>query len=82
MSNKYIFNKRLNSNRPHWALIIAFVLAIVSLGAVAQEPGNLIDLVDPQGEASLGSSSTLNSIDFNRAMYLLVLKAVFLPLRS
>jgi type IV pilus assembly protein PilQ len=67
MSNKYIFNKRLNSNRPHWALIIAFVLAIVSLGAVAQEPGNLIDLVDPQGEASLGSSSTLNSIDFNRS---------------
>ncbi len=67
MSNKYIFNKRLNSNRPHWALIIAFVLAIVSLGAVAQEPGNLIDLVDPQGEASLGGSSTLNSIDFNRS---------------
>jgi len=67
MSNKYIFNKRLNSNRPHWALIIAFVLAIVSLGAVAQEPRNLIDLVDPQGEANLGSSSTLNSIDFNRS---------------
>ncbi len=67
MSNKYIFNKRLNSNRPHWALIIAFVLAIVSLGAVAQEPRNLIDLVDPQGEANIGSSSTLNSIDFNRS---------------
>lgn len=67
MSNKYIFNKRLNSNRPHWALIIAFVLAIVSLGAVAQEPRNLSDLVDPQGEASLESSSTLNSIDFNRS---------------
>lgn len=67
MSNKYIFNKRLNSNRPHWALIIAFVLAIVSLGAVAQEPRNLVDLVDPQGEASLETSSTLNSIDFNRS---------------
>lgn len=67
MSNKYIFNKRLNSNRPHWALIIAFVLAIVSLGAVAQEPRNLIDLVDPQSEANIGSSSTLNSIDFNRS---------------
>jgi type IV pilus assembly protein PilQ len=67
MSNKYIFNKRLNSNRPHWVLIIAFVLAIVSLGAVAQESENLIDLVNPQGEAALENSATLNSIDFNRA---------------
>jgi type IV pilus assembly protein PilQ len=66
MSDKYIFNKRLNSNRPHWVLIIAFVLAIVSLGAVAQESENLIDLVDPQGEATLESSAILNSIDFNR----------------
>jgi len=67
MSDKYIFNKRLNSNKPHWVLIIAFVLAIVSLGAVAQESENLIDLVDPQGEAALESSSTLSSIDFNRS---------------
>ncbi|MFQ3206041.1 MAG: type IV pilus assembly protein PilQ [Glaciecola sp.] len=67
MSNKYIFNKRLNSNRPHWVLIIAFVLAIVSLGAVAQESENLIDLVNPQGEAALENSATLNSIDFNRS---------------
>lgn len=68
MSDKYIFNKRLNRNRPHWVLIIAFVLAIVSLGAVAQESENLIDLVDPQGEATLESSAILNSIDFNRSV--------------
>jgi type IV pilus assembly protein PilQ len=67
MSDKYIFNKRLNSNRPYWVLIIAFVLAIVSLGAVAQESENLIDLVNPQGEAASKSSATLNSIDFNRS---------------
>lgn len=67
MSDKYIFNKRLNSNKPHWLLILAFVLAIVSLGAVAQEPENLIDLVDPQGEATSNSSATLNNIDFNRS---------------
>nr|WP_297350059.1 type IV pilus secretin PilQ family protein [uncultured Glaciecola sp.] len=67
MSNKYIFNKRLNRNGPHWILIIAFVLAIVSLGAVAQESENLIDLVNPQGEAALENSATLNSIDFNRS---------------
>jgi type IV pilus assembly protein PilQ len=68
MSDKYIFNKRLNRNRPHWVLIIAFVLAIVSLGAVAQESENLIDLVDPQGESTLESSAILNSIDFNRSV--------------
>ena len=67
MSDKYIFNKRLNSNRPHWVLVLAFVLAIVSLGAVAQEPENLIDLIDPQGEAASSSSATLNNIDFNRS---------------
>ena len=67
MSDKYIFNKRLNSNKPHWFLVIAFVLAIVSLGAVAQESENLIDLVDPQGEATLQNSATLNNIDFNRS---------------
>ena len=67
MSDKYIFNKRLNSNRPHWVLIIAFVLAIISLGAVAQESENLIDLVDPQGEVVFESSAILNSIDFNRS---------------
>jgi type IV pilus assembly protein PilQ len=68
MSDKYIFNKHLNRNRPHWVLIIAFILAIVSLGAVAQESENLIDLVDPQGEAALESSAILNSIDFNRSV--------------
>jgi type IV pilus assembly protein PilQ len=68
MSDKYIFNKRLNRNRPHWILIIALVLAIVSLGAVAQESENLIDLVDPQGEAALENSAILNSIDFNRSV--------------
>jgi type IV pilus assembly protein PilQ len=68
MSDKYIFNKRLNRNRPHWVLIIAFVLAIVSLGAVAQESENLIDLVDPQGESILENSAILNSIDFNRSV--------------
>jgi type IV pilus assembly protein PilQ len=67
MSDKYIFNKRLNGNKPHWALVIAFVLAIVSLGAVAQEPENLIDLVNPQAEAVLKSTATLDSIDFNRS---------------
>ncbi|MFT6953922.1 MAG: type IV pilus assembly protein PilQ [Glaciecola sp.] len=67
MSDKYIFNKRLNSNRPYWVLIIAFVLAIVSLGAVAQESENLIDLVNPRGEAASENSATLNSIDFNRS---------------
>ncbi len=67
MSDKYIFNKRLNSNRPYWVLIIAFVLAIVSLGTVAQESENLIDLVNPQGEAASENSATLNSIDFNRS---------------
>ena len=67
MSDKYIFNKRLNSNRPHWVLIIAFVLAIISLGAVAQESEDLIDLVDPQGEVVFESSAILNSIDFNRS---------------
>jgi type IV pilus assembly protein PilQ len=68
MSDKYIFNKHLNRNRPHWVLIIAFILAIVSLGAVAQESENLIDLVDPQGEAALESSAILKSIDFNRSV--------------
>ncbi|MFT4731076.1 MAG: type IV pilus assembly protein PilQ [Gammaproteobacteria bacterium] len=67
MSDKYIFNKRLNSSRPQWVLIIAFVLAIVSLGAVAQESENLIDLVNPQGQAAAENSTTLNSIDFNRS---------------
>ena len=67
MSEKYIFNKRLNSNRPHWVLIVALVLAIVSLGAVAQESENLIDLVNPQGDAASENSATLNSIDFNRS---------------
>lgn len=67
MSNKYIFNKRLNGNKPHWGLVFALVLAIVSLGAVAQEPKDLISLVDPKGETSLESSATLNSIDFNRS---------------
>jgi len=67
MSDKYIFNKRLNSNRPYWVLIIAFVLAIVSWGAVAQESENLIDLVNPRGEAASENSATLNSIDFNRS---------------
>jgi type IV pilus assembly protein PilQ len=67
MSEKYIFNKRLNSNRPHWVLIVALVLAIVSLSAVAQESENLIDLVNPQGDAASENSATLNSIDFNRS---------------
>jgi type IV pilus assembly protein PilQ len=67
MSDKYIFNKRLNSHGPHWVLIIALVLAIVSLGAVAQESKNLIDLVNPQVEAASENSATLNSIDFNRS---------------
>ncbi|MFT5713023.1 MAG: type IV pilus assembly protein PilQ [Glaciecola sp.] len=66
MSDKYIFNKRLNSNRLHWALVIAFVLAIVSLGAVAKASENLIDLVNPQSEATSQNAATLNSIDFNR----------------
>jgi type IV pilus assembly protein PilQ len=67
MSDKYIFNKRLNGNKPHWFLVLTFVLAIVSLGAVAQESENLMDLVNPQGEAALNSSATLNHIDFNRS---------------
>lgn len=67
MSEKYIFNKRLNSNKPHWLLIITLVLVIFSLGAVAQEPENLISLVDPEGETANQSSATLNSIDFNRS---------------
>jgi type IV pilus assembly protein PilQ len=66
MSDKYIFNKRLNSNRLHWALVIAFVLAIVSLGAVAKASENLIDLVNPQSEATSQNAATLSSIDFNR----------------
>ncbi len=67
MSEKYIFNKRLNSNKPHWLLLLAFVLAIVSLGAVAQESESLISLVDPKGEMTTDNIATLNSIDFNRS---------------
>ncbi|MFT5541241.1 MAG: type IV pilus assembly protein PilQ [Glaciecola sp.] len=67
MSDKYIFNKRLNNNKPHWFLLLALVLAIVSLGAVAQEPKSLISLVDPKGEMTTENIATLNSIDFNRS---------------
>ncbi|MBF7073773.1 type IV pilus secretin PilQ family protein [Glaciecola sp. MH2013] len=67
MSDKYIFNKRLNGNRPNWLLVVAFVLAVFSLGAVAQEPAKLVDLVDPAGDKLLENTSTLTSIDFNRS---------------
>ncbi|MDT0582336.1 MULTISPECIES: type IV pilus secretin PilQ family protein [Alteromonadaceae] len=67
MSDKYIFNKRLNSNKPSWLLVLALVLAIVSLGAVAQEPAKLVDLVDPDGETQVANTATLSKIDFNRS---------------
>jgi type IV pilus assembly protein PilQ len=67
MSDKYIFNKRLNSNKPSWLLVLALVLAIVSLGAVAQEPAKLVDLVDPDGETQVENTATLSKIDFNRS---------------
>ena len=67
MSDKYIFNKRLNSNRPSWFLVITLLLAVVSLGAVAQEQAKLVDLIDPEGETELASTATLTSIDFNRS---------------
>jgi type IV pilus assembly protein PilQ len=48
-------------------LVLALVLAIVSLGAVAQEPAKLVDLVDPDGETQVANTATLSKIDFNRS---------------
>ncbi|MEQ3652333.1 MAG: type IV pilus secretin PilQ family protein [Glaciecola sp.] len=40
---------------------------MVSLGAVAQEPAKLVDLVDPDGETQVANTATLSKIDFNRS---------------
>ena len=62
MSERYIFNKKLNRHKYIWLWLLLLVACVLSYRAFAQTP-SLIDL-EPEAQSRLGN--TLNDIAFTR----------------
>lgn len=65
MSERYIFNKKLNRTNRVWYWFALCVLAIASFKSVGQESQAV--LIDPQAQSANQFRSTLNNVDFKRA---------------
>jgi type IV pilus assembly protein PilQ len=68
MSERFIFNKRLNRNRNRKWYWIAFCAAVVTAGSSVwgKVSAQDVELLDPQAEFQNVFSATLNGIDFTR----------------
>jgi type IV pilus assembly protein PilQ len=64
MSEQYIFNKKLNRNKPIAFLVGVLVLSLVAFGVLAQE--DPLTLIDPAGEELAAKAVVLNNIEFSR----------------
>ncbi|MFT6269335.1 MAG: type IV pilus assembly protein PilQ [Alphaproteobacteria bacterium] len=66
MSKKYIFNRKLNRNKPIWCVACTFVVCLVTFGVVAQEvPQDQIEtaaFTSPLDESSM-QANTLDLVD-------------------
>lgn len=64
MSERYIFNKKLNRSNRVWYWFALCVFAIASFKSLGQQPQNV--LVDPLAQSDQMYRSTLTDIDFKR----------------
>lgn len=64
MSERYIFNKKLNKTNPLWYWFALCVLALASFKSIGQQAQPV--LVDPIEDSQQVFRSTLTGVDFNR----------------
>lgn len=65
MSERYIFNKKLNRTNPGWYWLLGSVLLVCSLSAKSQQAAPLT-LVNPDAKSASAFASELQDIEFKR----------------
>ena len=65
MSERYIFNKKLNRTNPRWYWLLGSVLLVCALSAKSQQAAPLT-LVNPDAKSASAFASELQDIEFKR----------------